>query len=197
MLEGIAPASRPQPGRSVTVAGDERRQPAGQGTSATVLVVDDDDAIRDFLRSALESEGYAVLAAGDGLDALALCERYAVDVILLDLMMPRLSGLAFLVRYRQRFTAWGASSTSEAPEAPETSEVPIYIMSAVRAAIEQAEAEGVAGTFVKPFDLDELLDTVGAAVERRRERLSAPGAGQAPAAQRTRRAPARLAGRPR
>jgi CheY-like chemotaxis protein len=183
------------------VAGDERRQPAGQRTSATVLVVDDDDAIRDFLRSALESEGYAVLAAGDGLDALALCERYAVDVILLDQMMPRLSGLAFLARYRQRFTAWGAPGASEAQEAaetPETPEVPIYVMSAVRAAIEQAEAEGVAGTFVKPFDLDELLDTVGAAVERRRrERLSALGAEPAPAAQRTRPAPARLAGRPR
>ena len=42
----------------------------------TVLVIDDEDAIRDFLRSALEAEGYDVLTAGDGLDALALCERY-------------------------------------------------------------------------------------------------------------------------
>ncbi len=68
----------------------------------TVLVVDDEDAIRDFLRSALEVEGYVVLAAGDGIDALALCERYQVDVILLDLMMPRLNGLDFLARLRQR-----------------------------------------------------------------------------------------------
>jgi DNA-binding response OmpR family regulator len=170
---------RPEPARAVS-AGGERRQPAGARPRATVLVVDDDDAIRDFLRSALESEGYAVLAAGDGMDALTLCERYPADVILLDLMMPRMGGLAFLARFRQLHGPDGAD---------------VFVMSAVRAAVEQAAAEGVAGTFVKPFDLDELLDTVGAAAERRhRERLSSR---QTPSAPRTRPAPARLAGRPR
>jgi DNA-binding response OmpR family regulator len=144
-----------------------------------VLVVDDDDAIRDFLRSALEYEGYAVLAAGDGVDALALCERYTADVILLDLMMPRLSGMAFLARYRQQHRTAAAA---------------VYVMSAVRAAVEQALTEGVDGMFVKPFDLEELLETVAGAVERRRlERLSAQ---QSPAALRTPLVPARLAGRP-
>jgi DNA-binding NtrC family response regulator len=64
--------------------------------------------------------------------------------------------------------------------------------------VDEAAAAGVAGSFVKPFDLDELLETVGAAVERRRlERLSALAVLKSPAAQRTRRAPARSAGRPR
>ncbi|HVG95515.1 MAG TPA: response regulator [Chloroflexota bacterium] len=184
MLEGGPPAHRLSPARTAPAAGAR--------AGATVLVVDDDDAIRDFLRSALECEGYGVLAAGDGLDALALCERYAPDVILLDLMMPRLSGLAFLARYRERFGA--------GPEAgvPGTPDVPIYVMSAVRAAVDEAAAAGVAGTFVKPFDLDELLETVGAAVERRRlERLSALAVPLTPAAQRTRHAPPRSVGRPR
>ena len=123
----------------------------------TVLVIDDEDAIRDFLRSALEAEGYAVLTAGDGLDALSLCERYRVDVILLDLMMPRLNGLGFLDRFRERYDSDG---------------VAIYIMSAVRAAVEHAKAARVAGAFVKPFDLDELLETVAAEIARRRQ---APG----------------------
>jgi DNA-binding response OmpR family regulator len=118
-----------------------------------VLVIDDEDAIRDFLRSALEAEGYDVLTAGDGLDALSLCERYRVDVVLLDLMMPRLNGLGFLDRFRQRNWSDG---------------VAIYIMSAVRAAVEHAKAARVAGAFVKPFDLDELLDTVAAEIARRR-----------------------------
>ena len=87
-----------------TARRDRRPAPRCQKEVAppTVLIVDDEDAIRDFLRSALEAEGYVVLAAGDGIDALALCERYQVDVILLDLMMPRLNGLDFLARLRQR-----------------------------------------------------------------------------------------------
>jgi DNA-binding response OmpR family regulator len=180
MREAGTPAHRPEAARTVPEVGGERRQLGDAPAKATVLVVDDDNAIRDFLRSALESEGYAVLAAGDGVDALALCERYPTDVILLDLMMPRMGGLAFLARYRQLHGPDG---------------VAVYVMSAVRAAVEQAAAQGVAGTFVKPFDLDELLDTLGAAVERRgRERLSSPRTTSAP---RTRRAPARLAGKPR
>jgi DNA-binding response OmpR family regulator len=124
----------------------------------TVLVVDDEDAIRDFLRSALEAEGYVVLAAGDGIDALTLCERYQVDAILLDLMMPRLNGLDFLARLRQRRGLDGVS---------------IFLMSALLTP-DDAIFEGVAGGFVKPFDLDELIDTLHDAVTGRRE---APGAG--------------------
>jgi CheY-like chemotaxis protein len=118
----------------------------------TVLIVDDADAIRDFLRSALEAEGYNVLAAGDGVHALALCERYQVDAILLDLMMPRLDGPGFLARLRQR---QGRDGTS------------VFLMSAMSSAVEYAFAEGVAGAFVKPFDLDELIDTLRAAVPPR------------------------------
>ena len=180
MVEGGTPTHRTRPTRSEPLAapGGERKQPAGPRLRATVLVVDDDDAIRDFLRSALEYEGYAVLAAGDGLDALTLCERYTADVILLDLMMPRLDGMAFLTRYRrQHGSAAGA----------------VYVMSAVRAVVEQAVTEDVDGMFVKPFDLDELLETVAGAIERRRERLSAQ---EHSAALRTPPAPARLAGRP-
>jgi DNA-binding response OmpR family regulator len=125
----------------------------------TVLIVDDEDAIRDFLRSALEAEGYVVLAAGDGIDALALYERYQVEVILLDLMMPRLNGLDFLARLRQRQGLDGVS---------------IFVMSALLPPDDDAIFEGVAGGFVKPFDLDELIDTLQDAVRPRR---GAPGAG--------------------
>jgi CheY-like chemotaxis protein len=132
-------------------AGRAAYSAAGETESAcpTVLIVDDADAIRDFLRSALEAEGYNVLAAGDGVDALALCERYQVDAILLDLMMPRLDGPGFLACLRQR---QGREGTS------------VFLMSAMGSAVEFAFAEGVAGAFVKPFDLDELVDALRAAV---------------------------------
>jgi CheY-like chemotaxis protein len=141
-----------------------RRGWAGRPTDSprpTVLIVDDEDAIRDFLRSALEAEGYTVLAAGDGLDALALCERYQVHVVLLDLNMPRLDGLGFLSRMRQRQGLEGVS---------------VYIMSAVHTAVDHAVAQSVAGGFVKPFDLDELIETLGDAVSPSPEPLrpSAP-----------------------
>jgi DNA-binding response OmpR family regulator len=125
-------------------------EPPAPRRGASVLIVDDENTIRDFLRSAFEAEGYTVLAAGDGIDALALCERYRPDVILLDLMMPRLDGLGFIHEYRRRF---GLDSTA------------IFIMSAVRSAVEHAEASGVAGAFAKPFDLDEIIAAVGVALQ--------------------------------
>lgn len=123
----------------------------------TVLVVDDEDAIRDFLRSALESEGYRVVAAGDGADALTLCEQYHPDLVLLDLMMPGIDGLGFLHEFRRRYDT----------------DTPVYIMSAVRTAADHARAAGVAGVFLKPFDLDDLLNTV----ERELGRRGGGGAG--------------------
>ena len=117
----------------------------GRHACASVLVVDDEDAIRDFLRSALEAEGYLVTQAADGVQALIACEQHVPDLILLDLMMPRLDGLGFLHEFRRQFG---------------TKDVPVYIMSAVRTAVEHARAAGVTGVFVKPFDLDDLLDTV-------------------------------------
>ena len=100
-----------------------------------------------------------MLAAGDGIDALALCERYQVDVILLDLMMPRLNGLDFP---RPTAPASGAGRGQHLPH--------------VRPAHPrwQRQLRGRGGGFIKPFDLDELIDTLHDAVPPRRE---APGAG--------------------
>ncbi|HEX2186888.1 MAG TPA: response regulator transcription factor [Chloroflexota bacterium] len=113
--------------------------------------MDDEDAIRDFLRSALEAEGYRVLAAGDGEAALSMCERYRPDIILLDLMMPRMDGLGFLRHFHRRFGKDAAI---------------IFIMSAVAAAVEHVRGSDVAGAFIKPFDLDELLETINAHAHR-------------------------------
>jgi DNA-binding response OmpR family regulator len=58
----------------------------------TILVVDDERNIRDLLRLYLEKEGYAVVAAADGEEALALHRRHDPDLVLLDLMLPKIDG---------------------------------------------------------------------------------------------------------
>ena len=121
-------------------------------TGPTVLIVDDEDGIRDFLRSAFQAEGYTVLVAGDGEAALQVCEACRPDVVLLDLMMPKLDGLGFLHEFRRRH---GVDAC------------PIIIMSAVSTAVEHAEAAGVTGAVVKPFDLEDLIVMVEGALPQR------------------------------
>jgi DNA-binding response OmpR family regulator len=67
----------------------------------TVLVVDDEEDIVDLMRDFLEAEGYAVLTALDGPSALSALGRTAVDVVLLDVMMPGQSGFEVVRRIRE------------------------------------------------------------------------------------------------
>jgi CheY-like chemotaxis protein len=66
--------------------------PPDSRRAATVLVVDDDPALRDLYEKVLTLEGYAVIAVGDGVEALKYVENGPVDAVVLDLMMPRLDG---------------------------------------------------------------------------------------------------------
>jgi DNA-binding response OmpR family regulator len=65
-----------------------------------ILVVEDEPGLRDFLRRGLESEGYTVLTAEDGVTGLALARSADIDCVVLDLMLPRLGGEEVLVRLR-------------------------------------------------------------------------------------------------
>jgi CheY-like chemotaxis protein len=68
-----------------------------------ILVVDDQFSIRETARQVLESEGYEVLMAADGLDGLRALSKSLPDLITSDLNMPRMSGLEFLAVVRERF----------------------------------------------------------------------------------------------
>ncbi len=103
-----------------------------------VLVVDDERAIVDLLAELLAAEGYRVRRAGDGLAALEQVERRAPDLVLTDVAMPRLSGLALT----QHVQARG---------------IPVVLMSA---AVADPRLPGVPYV-AKPFDLDELLRFIG------------------------------------
>ena len=112
----------------------------------TVLVVDDDPAIRDFLSMALEGDGYSVKTARDGREALDKIRREPPDVILLDLVMPTMDGWRFLETQR--------TSSAEC-------HLPILAMSAMGGRY-MARELGATDFLAKPFDLDALLGKVAA-----------------------------------
>ena len=68
---------------------------------ARILVVDDEVSIRTLLKMELEEEGHEVLLAEDGIDALEVLEREPIDLITLDIRMPRMDGLDFLGKIRE------------------------------------------------------------------------------------------------
>src|ERR1051326_868233 len=110
-----------------------------------VLVVDDDEDMQDLLRQALETENYEVTVAEDGLAALETLEHSHPDLILLDLMMPRMDGSTFAKELRNRQLV------------PST---PIIVVSADVNAKQKIESMGADGYITKPFDLHCLLDEV-------------------------------------
>jgi CheY-like chemotaxis protein len=117
------------------------------GIQKRVLVVDDDASIRELLSTALEEDGYEVVPAVNGQDALAVCERWRPDVIVLDLMMPVMDGWTFAKRLRER------------------DEIPIVVLSAATDLARHAKTIGAAAVVGKPFDLDQLLPKVARAAE--------------------------------
>jgi PleD family two-component response regulator len=72
-----------------------------------VLVVDDDKLLRDSLAEALAEHGYLVSQAADGEEALAAAEKNVPDVLITDVMMPKLDGIGLLQKLRH--TTWGAN----------------------------------------------------------------------------------------
>ena len=115
-----------------------------------ILVVEDDDAIRDLLLDVLTDEGYTVRAAGDGAAALAILDGWQPALIILDQLMPRMDGAAFRLAQRAR---------------PAIATIPTILLSAARNLPEQARSLDIAATIAKPFNLDELLSLAGELID--------------------------------
>jgi hypothetical protein len=94
----------------------------------SVLVVEDDPDIRDFVADALSIDGYAVLTAGNGLEALRLLDEQRPDVVLLDLRMPVMDGPTFARRCWERCM----SALSSPSRSTWTTSVPSWDSSPVR-----------------------------------------------------------------
>ena len=66
-----------------------------------VLIVDDEEMIRDVLKEYVEFEGYEAYEAADGMEAVKMCKESDYDVILMDIMMPRLDGFSAVKEIRK------------------------------------------------------------------------------------------------
>jgi chemosensory pili system protein ChpA (sensor histidine kinase/response regulator) len=110
-------------------------------TQKTVMVVEDEPAIRGLLSMTLESENYEVETAGDGREALSKLEQRAPDVILLDLMLPNMDGWTLI-------DVLGDDSATDG--------IPIIVVSAGQPYLGVGEG-GVQAFLSKPFDVDTLL----------------------------------------
>jgi len=111
-----------------------------------ILLVEDDDDVAGAMVAVLEGEGYSVVRARDGEDALrALREGLAPCLIVLDILMPRMDGIEF--RRVQRSD-------------PSMSHIPVVVVSGVANMLDDIRAMGVARCFRKPVDFDELLGVV-------------------------------------
>ncbi len=118
----------------------------------TILVVDDELPILEFVRRNLEIRGYQVETAVNGLEALALFDQRDFDLVVLDVMMPRMDGLEVCRRVRQR------------------SIVPIIVLTALSEESDRVTALdlGADDYLVKPFGVEELLARVRAVLRRSR-----------------------------
>lgn len=115
-------------------------------TKKKILVVDDDDAIRNMVERVLRREHFEVESARDGFEAIEKLARNDYGTVLLDLMMPRIDGLGVL-----RFL-------ETEPKAPQPR---VIVMTAnLQTASETASAQPVFRILPKPFDIHELVSHV-------------------------------------
>ncbi len=118
--------------------------------TTSVLLLEDDEAVRNLVVQVLRAKGYGVETAADGLEALAKLETQRFDVVLADKNVPRLSGLDVARKVRERWP-----------------EVAVVLMTAFPEASALVNAP-VDGYLAKPFrGLDTLVGALSAALERR------------------------------
>jgi DNA-binding response OmpR family regulator len=116
-----------------------------------ILVVEDDELLREALAEVLADDGHDVRTATNGVDALGELEVWEPEVIVLDLMMPIMDGFAFREEQRRRDLR---------------SDVPVLVLSAVRDLDAAADRVDAAACLPKPFRLEEVLASVSTLLDR-------------------------------
>ena len=124
----------------------ERSGPSGTTTGGpVVLIVDDDERLREYVRVNLEMEGYSVREAGNAEEGLRVLEESSPDLVLLDVMMPEVDGWEMLRRVQERH---GVGS------------IPVIMFSGKvdEQAASEAASRGAQGFIGKPFNPQQLID---------------------------------------
>ena len=120
----------------------------------TLLIVDDELSMREFLRILLEKEGYRVLTAAGGSEALTLLANEPVDLMITDIRMPGMDGLELLSRARENDAT-----------------LPVIMITAFASPEDAVEAmkNGAFDYITKPFNVDEIKEVIRSAVKRNRD----------------------------
>jgi excisionase family DNA binding protein len=123
----------------------EHSGPATEPTGPLVLIVDDDEGVRAFVRANLELEGYTVREAGNAAEGLGLLEDRLPDLILLDVMMPQVDGWEMLQRIQEQH---GVGS------------IPVIMFSGKvdERSLAQATERGATSFLAKGFDPQQLIE---------------------------------------
>lgn len=110
-----------------------------------ILIVDDEEMIREELKESLEFEGFEVQSAQSAIEALEVCEGDEFDVIVTDLKMPKMGGLELLQKLNERNV-----------------QSKLYVVSGHGAASNRQEALSLGATacFAKPLNIDELIESI-------------------------------------
>jgi CheY-like chemotaxis protein len=123
---------------------DEQPHPAPDDSAATILVCDDDPSLRELVRAVLGPR-YEFVEAADGTEALTLARELKPDLVVLDVMLPGLSGIEVLEALRQD---------------DELKSMPVVVITAWSHAEIEAQVAGADRFVSKPFDPDDLSTAV-------------------------------------
>src|SRR3712207_1721621 len=120
------------------------------GLDETILLVDDDAALLEVTSIVLASEGYRVVTAEDGAEALRILGREGLDLVVLDIMLPRMSGFEVLKKMREH------------------SDVPVVLLTAKSQSVDKVVGLelGADDYITKPFDTKELQARIKAVLRR-------------------------------
>lgn len=118
---------------------------------SSVLVVDDEDQVRQLIRAILEQAGYQVREARDGKEALYLYRQKPVDLVIMDILMPDQDGLESITTLRREFPTVKVIAITGGTD-----------MIGILNFLDVAKMMGASRTLKKPFDMHALLNAVAA-----------------------------------
>src|SRR5713101_6361345 len=150
-------------GESLRYTAPLEEGPSTMADAKTILVVDDDMELSDGLRAVLEKRGYRVVQACDGQQGKQLVYQHRPDLVILDMMMPRMGGYPVLEHFRGK---------ADAP--------PIIMITANEGSRHKAYAEylGVVDYIRKPFAMERLLESVHRGLAAKAQAKEAPAKGE-------------------
>lgn len=116
-----------------------------------ILIVEDDPSVRTLLNKSLSARGYQISMVKDGLEALTALETDRPDLMIVDIMMPRVDGMTFVEAIKKN---------------PDTKRIPVIFLTAKNDPRSMIEGINVGAKFyiTKPFQLDELISKVEKAI---------------------------------